>query len=623
MISVWYKFRLHTQIATLSAILLAITILVLTFINVKQQQIGLRDDLLKNGLAIGQSLASTLSYNVVSNEYDVIEDVLLKGAEFPEIKSLKIIDKNGLVISHVSKLNPKEIRVVFGSMNDTGPKQLENNQEPVSTFTNKSLVIWYPLKTYDVVGWLNITMSLDELTSRRNNIIFENVVGATIAVLLDFILLLLVFSKQTRKLGRAISVARQLDTTNPPQTNETGESSEISELLSALNSVAKRLKAQYQEIGAQTDKLQNNNISLARAKDELQLSKVRFDRAISGANDGLWDYDVGAAQVWCSSRFNVLLGYAEKDSHMQAREFMDYFNSGENQVLDAFFNSKDHSNTNIDVRCRLQARDKSYIWFRVRGRKYLDADNRLIFIAGSMMDISEQVRIDTMKNEFISTVSHELRTPLTSIHGSLALIASGEIGKMDKAIRSLVDIADRNTERLLQLINDILDVSKIEAGEVQLDYSKLELVDFARKNIELNEGLAKKHKVTLDLVSDIDHGWIYTDEGKLNQIMNNLVSNAIKFSDNEGRVTISLSQFKNYYRLTVADNGPGIEKSYQPFLFDKFTQEQSSLTRKAGGTGLGLAITKQLIELLGGEISYSTVKGKGSKFFVDLPMLKK
>ena len=616
MYSIWSRLQLRTQVTIVSVALLAGSTIVGAAINVRHQQSGLSEDLLKNGMALGRSLASSLSNNVVLTEYDELEEILLKTVEFPEVESLKIIDLNGVVLSHVKKINPETVQVQFSNAEDFGPPQLKNTDKPISFLEKNTLAIWYPLKSSSVLGWLNINISFAELKSRRNHIIVDNVVGASIVIIIDVLVLLFVLIKPTRKIGRAIEVAEQLDTINPPHTSEMGGSYELNKLFSALNGAAKRLKLQHQKIENNTNELRESNLKLAHSKE-------RFDRAINGSNDGLWDCDIQKSLVWCSSRFNALLGYEAKSTQISMDEFIRYFDPKDKCSIDPIFKFINTFEKTLDERCKLKCNDGNYIWFRIRGRLYYDSEGIPVDLAGSIMDISEQVRVEAMKDEFVATVSHELRTPLTSIRGSLALITGGAVGGVDKKMTSMLEIADRNTERLLNIINDILDMSKIEAGKVIYHFEEMELVEFIKESIELNHGLAETHKASLKLITDLKQAWVSTDGGRLNQIMNNLISNAVKFSGEGGNVTLRLSQYKGYYRLAVEDNGSGIKKSYQPFLFNKFTQEQSSQTRETGGTGLGLAITKVLIEQLGGKISYSTIQGKGTTFFIDLPILNK
>ena len=623
MTSLWSKLRLNTQIAIASSTLLAVTILITTAFNVHTQQTTMRDALLQNSMALGRNLSSTITYHSIQSEYDAIEESLLKSAEFPEVKSIKLYDLNGAIQNNIIRKKSGEIIISYANKSTLLPLQLKNRVESLTIINKNTLFIWYPLKTTNVIGWLNLEISLAELNKRRADIIKRNVIGSVIAIVLNILILLVILITPTKKIQSAIKVTQQLDSLKPKLTKESGGSHDLNKLFSALNSVALRLNAQHTEIQNQTYELTQNNIELSYAKDELELSKERFDRAINGANDGLWDYSLETSKVWCSQRFNSLLSQNRIDisTNIQINEFINYFHPDDSKAIKLIFNSKIIANETLDIQCRLRTDDKEYTWFRIRGRKYNNSEGIPVHIAGSLMDISEQIRVDKMKDEFVSTISHELRTPLTSIKGSLELINSGVMGEVNKKMIPLLDIACRNSEHLSQLINDILDISKIESGNVDSHLEKIELVNFLKETIELNQGMAIKFNVALSLNAEVSNAWINLDKRSLHKIMNNLISNAIKFSDNEKEVSVRLLKHKTHYRIAIKDTGLGISKEYQPFLFTKFTQEQSSLTRSVGGSGLGLSIAKSLIEQLKGDLSYTTSATEGTTFFVDLPAI--
>jgi PAS domain S-box-containing protein len=237
-------------------------------------------------------------------------------------------------------------------------------------------------------------------------------------------------------------------------------------------------------------------------------------------------------------------------------------------------------------------------------------------------DISERKRIDQIKNEFISTVSHELRTPLTSIRGALGLMLGGAVGSFGKKTREMLEIANRNTQRLLMLINDLLDIQKIESGQMALRLERLNLVPFLEKIKQENATYGDQYNVSLEYHTDLEQAWVSADPGRLAQVMANLLSNAAKFSPQEDTVRIQLQRDDGMLRISVTDHGPGIPKSFHSKLFDKFTQLDSSDSRLKAGTGLGLHITRNIVERHGGHIGISTNEGNGTTFYVKLPEIQ-
>ena len=242
--------------------------------------------------------------------------------------------------------------------------------------------------------------------------------------------------------------------------------------------------------------------------------------------------------------------------------------------------------------------------------------------AGMVRDVTERKQMDIMKNEFISTVSHELRTPLTSIRGSLGLISGGAVGELPEQASDMLKIASKNTERLLLLINDILDVQKIESGQMAFNFQSLDIMPFLEQALEENEAYGEQHDVKFIIANKIENFQVYADKDRMMQVMANLLSNAAKFSPDHETVEISVAHHHgDTIRISVTDHGHGIPEEFQPKLFDKFTQSDSSDTRQKGGTGLGLSISKAIVEKHGGYIGFVSHEGVGTTFFMELPTL--
>lgn len=253
--------------------------------------------------------------------------------------------------------------------------------------------------------------------------------------------------------------------------------------------------------------------------------------------------------------------------------------------------------------------------------QYIDPPNELPRFVAIVRDITERKRVDKMKNEFISTVSHELRTPLTSIRGSLGLIVGGAVGELPTQAHEMLKIASNNTERLLILINDILDIQKIESGMMAFSFECIDLAELLQDALRDYAGYAEQYGVSFVIAHDVDDARVFGDRARLMQVLANLMSNAAKFSPENSEVEISVARQEGALRISVSDRGPGIPEEFLPKLFDKFTQVDSSDTRQKGGTGLGLTISKVIIEKHGGKIDVVSNVGGGSTFYFELPEL--
>ena len=250
---------------------------------------------------------------------------------------------------------------------------------------------------------------------------------------------------------------------------------------------------------------------------------------------------------------------------------------------------------------------------RVHVHDAVNDEADVISIIAQGRDITQQLEAERLKKEFTSTLSHELRTPLTSIIGSLQLINSGVLGDVEKDVTELTTIAERNGQRLLDLINDLLDIEKIESGKFTLFSEIVSLDSLLRDTLVLNEkGFADRYNVRLALKDGLAPIKVEADPKRLMQVVTNLLSNAAKFSPAGGTVDVTLQQVTGArVRVAVHDHGPGIPESFRPRIFSRFAQADSTATRQKGGTGLGLAICKRLIELMHGSIGFEDRPGRG------------
>ena len=221
--------------------------------------------------------------------------------------------------------------------------------------------------------------------------------------------------------------------------------------------------------------------------------------------------------------------------------------------------------------------------------------------------------VERLKNGFLSTVSHELRTPLTSIRGSLGLLASGAVGALSDEAVEVVAIAERNAVRLIALINDILDLERLETGTIELQFAQVPVESTLRRAMESLATFGQKHGVTVEApeVSSI----IWADADRIVQVLVNLLSNAVKFSPSGGVVTIGVELRESWIEFRVTDRGRGVPVAYRRAIFERFRQVETSDAREKGGTGLGLAICKSIIEQHGGTIGVESEEGVGSTFW--------
>ncbi len=255
----------------------------------------------------------------------------------------------------------------------------------------------------------------------------------------------------------------------------------------------------------------------------------------------------------------------------------------------------------------------------------LDFEARTVPVSGQEVliiarDITDLKRVERLKTEFVSTVSHELRTPLTSIRGALSLIASGALGELPPRATKLAQIGLNNSERLVRLINDLLDMEKIESGQLEFHMRPLDLPPLVQRAAEDNRAYAQQFGVALEVDVPPAPVVVSGDGDRLLQVMTNLISNAVKFSPRDSAVTVSAGAADDRVWVSVRDRGPGIPPDFRSRIFGRFAQADASVTREKGGTGLGLSISKAIVERHTGRLFFEDHPQGGTVFTFELPL---
>jgi PAS domain S-box-containing protein len=236
-------------------------------------------------------------------------------------------------------------------------------------------------------------------------------------------------------------------------------------------------------------------------------------------------------------------------------------------------------------------------------------------------EISQRRKVERMQSEFVATVSHELRTPLTSIGGSLGLVASGAAGAVSERAARLIDIANNNTQRLIRLVNDILDIEKLQFGHMMFHFGPVAVEELVAQTITANLPYAASFGIELRRDGPSVDVCIKADPDRLTQALTNLISNAVKFSPLGAVVDIRTALTAQGVRISVADQGPGIAEEFRPRIFQRFAQADASNMRQKGGSGLGLSIAREIVLRHDGQVSFDTEIGKGTTFHLDFTVL--
>jgi PAS domain S-box-containing protein len=356
------------------------------------------------------------------------------------------------------------------------------------------------------------------------------------------------------------------------------------------------------------------------AQEAVRESERQFRLLVNGVRDHcLFMVDTNGVVINWNAGAERLTGYAAADAVGRHARFL---RTEEEQASGAWERTMEQAlqKGRMEVQGWRARKDGSHFWADVVLDAVRDDDGNLLSFAVIIRDISEHKRIEQLKNEFVSTVNHELRTPLTSIAGSLGLLAGGAGGQLPEGAARLISIAHANCQRLIRLINDMLDVEKIQSGKMNFEMTRLSLSDVARRSLDSLQGLSAHARVGIELSAEGPSD-IRGDSDRLMQVITNLVSNAVKFSPPDGCVHVAVVEAGRLVRLQVRDDGPGIPDEFRARIFSKFSQADSSDTRQKGGTGLGLVIAKEIVDRHGGRLWFESDIGKGTTFYVDLPAI--
>ncbi len=352
----------------------------------------------------------------------------------------------------------------------------------------------------------------------------------------------------------------------------------------------------------------------------LQQSQERLDVALRGSGVGLWENNLVTGLLYCSPRVAELLDYNPEEmprswAAMALRAHADDLKPLSARVLQAV-----KTGGIFSAECRFLTASGEHHWFLLRGQAFLGANQRAEKIAGSMADIEDRKRLERAKDEFVATVSHELRTPLTAIRGALGLLKGGVAGELPPEALELTSVALSGSERLGRLVNDILDVARVESGAVDFDFEVLPVETVLRDALTANQTYAQQFQVHLVSRCELPEAAVRVDPDRIAQVMANLISNAAKFSSAGAVVEVVAAEAGRWVRISVIDYGRGIPAEFRARIFQKFAQADGADNRQREGTGLGLSICRALVEEMNGMIDFTDTPGGGATFYIELPL---
>ena len=391
-------------------------------------------------------------------------------------------------------------------------------------------------------------------------------------------------------------------------------------------------KRREQEIAEKTAVLETTLAKLAASEE-------RYTLAMAGANEGMYDWQSELDEIFLSERFKALIQIPGYIFTLKPHEWMKRIHPDDKRIYQRTLGSHFRGETEFfSLEFRVRRGDGNYIWVLQRGALSRNKAGRLYRMAGSIGDITarKQAEIELhqakdaalqasqAKSAFLANMSHELRTPLNAIMGFTRLVMRRVKADLSQRQYENMEKILLSSQQLLALINDILDLSRIEAGRVEINITEVDIIELAEECLRTIEPLLKTDRVKLVKQFEQNLPSLQSDRDKMRQVLINLLGNAIKFT-NQGSITLVLQQLLNDTHdpkiiFSVVDTGIGIPEDNVARIFDEFHQVDSSSTREYSGTGLGLSIAQRLTHLIGGDIRVMSTLGEGTTFTVTLPI---
>ena len=377
-----------------------------------------------------------------------------------------------------------------------------------------------------------------------------------------------------------------------------------------------------------------------KAQEELKASEQRLSLALEATQIGEWDLNLITHEVVRSIRHDEIFGYPKGKETWNYQDFVQFVHKDDLDRVDTEFENG-VQNGSLEFECRIHRKnDNELRWIWVKGISYKALKGKAKKMTGLIIDITDRKENDEAlekakfeaessnlaKTDFLANMSHEIRTPMNAIVGLSNILIKDE--SLTSRQQHMIDTLKVSADTLMYLINDLLDLTKIESNKLDLEKIPFKLTDVISHVVSINQIKANDKSITLknSIPREVYKEYI-GDPTRIQQIILNLVSNAIKFTD-KGEVHIDLELQENsntdldLIKINIKDTGTGIEKDKQNLVFEKFTQADTSINRSYGGSGLGLSIVTKLVKAMGGKISLESDFGKGSTFSIILPLVK-
>jgi len=469
-------------------------------------------------------------------------------------------------------------------------------------------------------GWVNLRLATISMIQ--------------VVVTSNFYMVIAIFSGYTARLlaereQKLINQAEILQVSQKMSENERAK----------LNKTAKTLAAQDSELMKMNDKLntkikalENSEKSMIRAFSDLQAERKKTTEEQNKITSIISNFIDPIIVMDKEGRINLLnpsameiFGFIDDDLGKTVDSGKNYSMENFKKIIKQDFNVKDYEDLKSDdvneeeVLVKMKDQDLTY---KVITEKVIDKRGEYIGTMKIFYNLTREKMIDNLKSEFISIAAHQLRTPLSAIKWSIKMILDGDVGRLNEEQQQLLFKGYQSNERIIHLVNDMLNVSRIEEGRFGYNFEKVDFLEIVKSEIESLEPIFKRKNIGFVVNKPKKAPLVYIDSEKMHLVMQNLFENAVKYTPDFGRIELTIVMGDKFLKVKVKDNGVGIPKDCQEKLFSKFFRADNVIRLQTEGSGLGLFIVKNIIKKHGGEITFDSKEGMGTEFVFTIPLDK-
>lgn len=573
-------------IAFVSAIVIAFGV-VLTALAVRAQNDRLRHELEERGKLLATVIGANTTDALALLKVNELRRMIAEVRAQENVLDAVVFDEDGRVLTDGTVKNPRRHKLI----SEVAQRHVAVSEALLVEFGSDFMTVTRPVRLGGrLLGGVRLSYSLAGLAEDQASLARRTAMVGAVFALLGVLAAALLTEAVTRPLKEVIQATRAVSAGEPAPRLPVRTADEVGQLAEAFNEMTRKLR-------------------------DTTVSRDYLDRVLETMGECLVVTGPDGTITRVNRAVCRLSGVG--DDELLGQNCRDLFRAPQDHIslLDAL--EPDGSVYGVETDLLARGGEAVPVLVSVGAMEAGPGGSRGYVVVAA--DISERQRNEQHKDEFVTMVHHEVRAPLTAVRGAIGLLAGGVAGELGERGRELVDIALRNSERMERLVNDILASRKLDSGRMEFHFEEVELMPLVEQAIESTSAYAAEHEVRFEIEESVPGAKVRVDPDRMIQVLMNVLSNAVRFSDADAVVATSVNHHEEILRVAISDSGPGIPEDFRDRVFEAFARGEHDNWRHRSSTGLGMSISKGIIEELGGSISFETEIGVGTTFFIDLP----